>query len=353
MKNKIFIMTFHWATNYGAVLQAYALQKYLEQRGYDVNVVNYVPRKHRKTLFKCFLTRKLWKIKKNILEFRKEKKIEKFRRKYLCMTKCYCCNKQLKKAKWESATYICGSDQIWNPHFTMMGEGKATSAYYLEFAPIRSKKIAYAASFGTKEISEYMGDFIKGLLQSFDKISVRENSAKKIIETLGMEATVVCDPVFLLEKSQYDEFVVEAKNTKKQLFSYILHENQKKAQSIGKYIAKTLSLNWVEECGWSIERWMSNIKKSEFIVTNSFHATAFALIFHVPFVTVLISGSGMNDRIQTLLEKARLQNRIIDKYDEEQINEVINSNINWDNVDYEMWKMKKHSINFLTETCKL
>ncbi len=353
MKNKVYTMTFHWATNYGAVVQAYALQKCLEQMGCDVEIINYVPRKHKKTLLRCFRTRKLWTVRKQVQEYIKERKIEIFRQRYLRRTKCFSNNGQLMNEKWGQATYICGSDQIWNPYFTMQGEGIPTSAYYLEFAPEDSNKFAYAASFGTDEISESMQKFIKDLLLRFRKISVRENTAKRIVKDLKLEAIVVCDPVFLLERNQYEIFADDSPNSKGKLFSYILHEKQETARVIGTYVAENLRLEAVDERSWTIEQWLGNIKNAEFVITNSFHATAFALIFHIPFITVLVSESGMNDRIQTLLENMSLKNRMIENFNEEQINEAIKSDIDWKYVDYKILQMRESSMDFLSDICEL
>lgn len=351
MMNKVYTITFHWATNYGAVLQAYALQTFLVEMGYDVEIINYVPEKYKKTLLRCFRTRKLQKVKKQIKEYLKEKKIEKFRNKYLHRTKCFSSNGQLLNEEWEVATYICGSDQIWNPYFTMQGEGKPTSAYYLEFVPDNSNKIAYAASFGSIEIKEEMKRYVKELLKTFQEISVRENTAKQIVRDLNLEATIVCDPVFLLDSKKYEVLIDGSWDLEGQLFSYILHENQEQAERVSKYVADILGLEHFSEVNLSIEQWLGRIKKAGFLITNSFHATAFALIFHIPFLTVLISGSGMNDRIKTLLEKMGLQDRIIECFDEKQINQVVECQIDWNNVDAQVSKIREFSKNFLLKSC--
>lgn len=351
MNNKVYTITFHWATNYGAVLQAYALQEFLAREGYDVEIINYVPTKYKKTFLRCFRARTLKKLRRQIREYLKEKKIEKFRTKYLRRTKCFSSNKQLSNESWGEATYICGSDQIWNPHFTLQGEGKPTSAYYLGFISCNSNKVAYAASFGAVEVKDDMEKFVKNLLKDFYSISVREDTAKQIVQRMNMKATLVCDPVFLLDGEQYETLIENNLDSERHLFSYILHENQDYVEEISKYVAEIMKLKKINDVGTSIEEWLSRVKNAKFIITNSFHATAFALIFHIPFISTLVSGSGMNDRIKTLLEKMDLQNHIVNNFDKNQIDQLVACKINWSDVDAKVSEMREFSRDFLLKSC--
>jgi hypothetical protein len=204
-------MTFHWATNYGAVLQSYALQHYLQTQGVETEIINYIPRNFTKTFFGCLLGNPK-KYKTNFRELKKERAIRPFRQKHLRTTKLYSTHEELTAAVWDNGLYICGSDQIWNPYFTMQGEGKITLSYYLDFAPKGSKKVSYAASFGTTKLEMPMSKIVAEQLVSFDAISVRERSAVAMLERVGISAQLICDPVFLLSKSEWDEVLSEAYN---------------------------------------------------------------------------------------------------------------------------------------------
>ena len=135
---KKYIITFHWATNYGAVLQAYALQNFLQETGDEVAIIDYTPDNLKKTFLRAVLT-KPTKYAKNFAELKKERKISKFRKKYFKLTKLYKSNAELKAEKWDHATFICGSDQIWNPYFTLYGEGQKTLSYFLDFVSCRQE----------------------------------------------------------------------------------------------------------------------------------------------------------------------------------------------------------------------
>ena len=126
------IITFHWATNYGAVLQAYALQEKLSQEGHKASFINYYPARYKKNYFNDVLTRHIKQIPKRLREIKKERKIALFREKYLNATKYYSTSAKLKKANFLYDAYICGSDQIWNESFTSKGERKKTFSYFLD-----------------------------------------------------------------------------------------------------------------------------------------------------------------------------------------------------------------------------
>ncbi len=347
---KVYTLTFHWATNYGAVLQAYALQKYLLNKGYDAKLIDYVPKGYQKTLLGCLRARSIGQLQYNVREYRKEHKMEQFRNRYLKRTKKFHTSLDLQEQAWGKAVYICGSDQIWNPHFTMKGEGKQTSVYYFGFVPKNCQKLSYAASFGVTTIDDDMAKFIQPYLCEFDQLTVRENTAKQILEHAGNEAEVVCDPVFLLERTYYQDIASTSEHTesKGNVFSYILHQNQKEAKEVAKFVSDTLGAKTVDGTkGLTIEAWLSNIRDAKFVVTNSFHATAFALLFHIPFVTVLIPGSGMNDRITTLLEKVNLQERAVLGWNQEKIEKIVKDEIAWEQVDGKVSAMRAHAERFL------
>lgn len=303
---KIGIITFHWATNYGAVLQAYALCRYLYETGNEAQLIDYYPRKYKKTFIRAFLTKHLRLIPDRVKEISKEKQIECFRCKHLNRTRYFAAGKKLKDFDFDC--YICGSDQIWNESFLQYGERGMTYSYFLDFAP-ESKIIAsYAASFGAIRYKECLKPYIKKYLSRFDFISVRENTGMDILHDIGIEDyRVVPDPTLLLDRVDYERFLIPNTNGKKYNFVYMLHGKLSDAENV----MRSMDENENIVCdNMGIEEWLTNIYYAEHIITNSFHGVVFSIIFEKPFTVLLIDGSGMNDRLFTLLDKLGLTDRI-------------------------------------------
>lgn len=344
--DQAFIITFHWATNYGAVLQSYALQTYLMEQGKDVHIIDYVPKGFEKTLPRALIGKSISQIRTQWREYQKERKMRVFRQKYLRLTKRFVTLAELRAHAWSTGMYICGSDQIWNPYFTMHGENGVTTSYYLDFLP-EGQKVAYAASFGVTSLNNDMERVIDPLLRQFDRISVRESTGVSILEKIGVQAELVCDPVFLIQRTQYEKLMNERTESGK-VFKYILHKNQDAANQIATYIQDRLRVECYEQMEtMTIHEWLSGLRSARFVVTNSFHAVAFAIIFHVPFVAVLIKGSGMNDRLLTLLSAVGMESRIIYDMDEAKINTIMQEQIDWNKVDESVRSMRKRSQAFL------
>jgi exopolysaccharide biosynthesis predicted pyruvyltransferase EpsI len=336
---KIGILTFHWATNYGAVLQAYALQNYLRKKGYDVYIINYRPKQYKKSLFKCFINLRFLLFPTLIKEYLKEQKLEVFRKENLNETIEYESLSQLKNNPPLMDVYICGSDQIWNPHFTTKGENnKSTSTYFLDFGESDIKRIAYSVSFGCEKYPKEAANVAMKYLPNFTNISVRENSGISIIKKLGYNNIVkLPDPTILLCKQEYD-FLTRNENNGKNIFVYMLRNENINKKKILSHFEKGYKLKLCDRkySIYSIENWLSNIKNASFVITNSFHGMVFSIIFHVPFVVIKAKGNsaGMNDRFFSLLSEIGLGNRIIS--DSNNFDSLVGSTINWQNIDKEL-----------------
>ena len=345
-------ITFHWAKNYGAVLQAYALQKYLIKSGFNTEIINYLP------LRTAFANNVTAIKKKDFAFFRKANSFKHFRKNELVIgKKKYYSNKALFSCKDKYSAIIAGSDQIWNMSFTKKAEGKPTLSYYLNFAGANTKRISYAASFGTNRLDESVASLITPELKRYSAISVRENSAAKMLAELGINAACVLDPTLLLDAEDYAPLVAKCKSHEKEtVFTYIIHSNQTAAKEISRYVCDKFSpstqkhINGVKDCG--IYEWLYKIKNADFVVTNSFHGTAFSLIFHKPFITVAVPKSGMNDRITTLLDAVGLSHRFLNEFNSTDIDTVLNDDIDWQKVDNHIRDMKTASEAFLTEALK-
>lgn len=351
---KIGILTFHWASNHGAILQAYALQQYLCSINpeYDVQVIDYYPEKYDKSFKRIFKSLNPIAIKKNYNEYRKEKKIKDFRSK-LNRTKRFYTTYELEKDIDLFDLVIVGSDQVWNEAFTLRGEGKITTIYYLPFVG-KFRKISYAASFGYETMSTEIKEIVLPLLEKFDAISVREKSGQKLLKEVGVPSQVVCDPTLLLHKEEYQK-ICEGKCAEKFIAKYVLRKQTSETiQQIDKIIASSKDdKNVIDIEMTSIEKWLNLIKNASLLVTNSFHGVVFSLIFHTPFVVVLENSSrqGMNDRLLTLLSYVDLQDRIISNNTDMGLKDL--KDIDWEYIDKSILSISEKSKDFLLYNCNL
>lgn len=187
---RINILTWLYNGNFGTVLQAYALQKFLISQGFDCVDINYKPSGKSKIMnwitsrnsFSLFIdkyeNKKNMKLsKKSELFHSRELKFDVFRKENINLTKEFKSPKELKNNSFEADAYICGSDQIWSPKLL-------NPIYYFSFLPVESKKISYATSFGVTETTNRKKNIIKKYLNDFNAISVRENEGAKFVEQI-------------------------------------------------------------------------------------------------------------------------------------------------------------------------
>jgi len=325
---KIKTITCHDVYNVGASLQAYALQRYLSNLGNEVEIIDYKPEYllHYRLMgvnnpvYNRPILREMYQLMKlpGRLKARRsirKKKFDVFREDYLRTTpKTYHSIKDLKKCPPIADMYIAGSDQIWNPLFK---NGRDPS-FFLQFGDEFTRRVSYAASFATDWIEEPYFSDIQEWLQSFDSISVREKSGLRILESMGYIGIQVCDPVFLLEKDIWESLEVYS-GKKPYLFVYDF-DNNKLLHTIAKQLAEKynwsiISVNQLEGADEIVgsmgpREFLGYIKNAEFIISNSFHATAFSLIFNKNFY-VLNRNEMINMRMSDLLSDMGLDDRII------------------------------------------
>lgn len=326
---RIGIMTFHWATNYGAVLQAYCLQEYLRELGHDVEIINYKPKRHDMNLWNYLKRPANWKkIRKFQIIQKKEKILESFRNKYLYRTKRFCSINDLQADTLDYDILISGSDQVLNSFYTMSGEGKPTSAYYLNFGRKDAKRIGYAVSFGCVVYPETALEKASEWIQCFDAIGVRENSGLDILNQLSFkkQKRVVPDPTILYGKKFFGNLGVNTTITKEDYICVYMLRKEITIEGNVRYIDDTKE-------PLSMEQWLTTITQAKFLVTNSYHGSIMAILSHVPFVVLVENGetAGMNDRFQTLLSVLGLSNRILN--DSSELSNLYKKTIDWNKID--------------------
>lgn len=217
--------------------------------------------------------------------------------------------------------FVVGSDQVWNPYMTMSKQG--VTKYFLKFTD-RKKRMSYAASFGISEIPEKYVSMYKEGLSGFEHISVRESSAVDIISNLtGQNAIHVIDPVFLLSSEQWEKIAQKGKKytNDKYILRYFLGENNELYETKIRSIAKKKNLKIIDlfdtastVCETGPKEFVRLIKESELVITDSFHATAFSIIFEKQFIAlkrVRLDGQDMWTRISSLLEMFEIDENLV------------------------------------------
>lgn len=348
---RIGILTLPLHTNYGGILQAYALQTVLERMGHEVHVIEKKRRPLSIPIQKmpfCYGKR----IVKNIIgrkcpifyeqKYNREQPIirqntDKFIKKYIHIAE-YDVFSDIKESEYDAI--VVGSDQVWRPKY--FGLNQIENAY-LKFAEgWNIKRIAYAASFGTDEweYTPKQTEECGRLLRMFDVVSVREDSAVNLCKKhFGVEAQHVLDPTMLLGKEDYIKLFTDANTPKSKgnLLCYILDENEEKTALV-KRIADEKGLKpfnvksqsddvnspLSERIQPPLEQWLRGFYDAEFVVTDSFHACVFSILFNKPFLAVGNTERGMS-RFKSLLGSFKLENCFVTSHESFSFDE----NINW------------------------
>lgn len=386
---KIAIFTY-WTSsdNYGQLLQCYALQKYLRDKGYEAYLVRYSPIsqniRHNPTIWNKFKNVKLknllpWVRKRLKAEIAYEnhlrklnkklnlqRKFDEFRNSYLCVSEIiYHSIEELKANPPQADIYICGSDQVW--HDSLLEPNVA--GWYLQFGDSNIKRISYAASIG-RNISLEEKDIFKTYLSKFDAISLREQNACNYVQNIGFtKAIVVADPTILLPIDEFTEIIPSVlPNSDSYILFYtlnirtskeicweeiypIIKEENLKVKSVcssGYYPAR----NIIPDCDniqATIPEWISLIKGAQYIVTTSFHGIVFCIKLHKPFIAIPLTNeySKSNVRLTSLLDFVGLSSQMYSQTSN--IRELLHAKISWDIVDLKMNELRQKGINFLNK----
>lgn len=329
---KVGIITYHFARNYGAVWQCFALQEHLKNRGYDVSVLNAVSKTQEKnnSLFNKRDGLKNIIVNMVLLPFirqrtEKEKSFSEFVDQYLNCTRKVTNNQELKNLI-DSEQYdavLSGSDQVFNPHIADFED------MFLFPFEVKAKKIGYSVSIGESvynEIAMY-SDYIR----DFHRIGVRELTAKPVVEKLyGKETDSTVDPVLLLNKSNWEQFVTKNKSGKKYLLCYFIDkkpivENMSIAEEIAMRKGLEIKVIWMHLTQKSFDkRFINNAGPIEFlnylynadtVITDGYHGTVFSTIFQKELYSIINNRNSPDTRIKDYLTLIGLDNRLIYKDD--------------------------------------
>lgn len=331
------ILTYQRAENYGAMLQAYALKTYLQGLGHDVSFVDYWPDYHR-LFFELFSWQKFressmrgkivmlyyllfWNSTRRV----RKKNFEEFMYKELGLSQEIAFRSDDDVVRGYDVVFY-GSDQIWRKQ--KMKSHPGFDYWYFGSENVKARKIAYAASMGAIEVTPTEKVALKELLNKFDAISVREDSLKEFLASLDVESQLVCDPVFLLSRMQWEALV--RKSTEPLPYPhYILvynllgqsstvHFSEKLSRDKGLPIVE-INKKYVPYIGHKhynrtarVEDFLSLIAGADYVVSNSFHGVALSIIFHKQFFAV---GMGQRaGRVTSLLNTLEIGERYTEQY---------------------------------------
>ena len=366
---KIGILTLPLHTNYGGILQAYALQTVLERMGHEVEVLDKPDQIHRPLWRNAMTFAKRLALRvfgKNVsLNYQKEYNTrERAKRRY---TKAFI-QKYIHKRvidRYEKISpndydaIVVGSDQVWRRCY--MPENDVRIAFLDFTKDWNIKRIAYAASFGvdTWEYNPKDTKIAQKAIQRFDAVSTREKSGVELCKKYldYTKAIHVLDPTMLLDKSDYEKLVEQSDKTYNpdgDLMLYILDYtdeirefvnkvanklNLRPFDTNSKYEVKGATLDEIVQP--PVEQWLRSFIESSFVITDSFHACVFSILFHKPFLVVGNEKRGMS-RLHSLLSILGLEDRIIIDLNIQSIN-----SIDWNTVDNKIANMRNKSNVFV------
>lgn len=383
MSEKIGIITFHCAENYGAFLQTYALQTVLNEMGHHTEIIDYSPeylekmykiihhrsiiletdtasQKFLKYIYSCYM---------DLLNFGTIRR----RQKTFASSQYHCLNlspasthtfEELSASEMDYTCCISGSDQIWNPRLT---NGQLDPAYFLVFANESVNKISYAVSMGSRSLEPQYRSELQKYLQTYTSISVREGSATPFLEQLSKKpVAAVLDPTLLLTQKHWSNFAGRPKrsdNLSNCILVYSLAgpfqnsrlgknsvlglaDRLKKVHNLERviYIGNGQTRLYPKETYVPPEEFPWYFVHAAFVVTDSYHGTIFSIINKKPFYT--IQPEAGNTRVLDLLTSLGIRDRLIASASEIT---NIHSDIDWDAVEQKLTILRKHSLEYLTK----
>jgi hypothetical protein len=360
---KIAILTQALHSNYGGLLQNYALQQVLRQMGHDgVTIDRHIERKE--SLLKNFVK---WLYRHVKSTYNSGFLTAKQKQRIACLQTQFIKQNIIKTPKLITQAqfdayvsnnrfdaYIVGSDQCWRPCYSANIKN-----YFLDFIQdSTTKKVSYAASFGVDvwEYSEALTPVVEKLAKEFDAVSVRERSAVDLCKKhLNRDATWVVDPTMLLGADGFMKFITPD-NSRQFVLNYLLEESAQ-SKALVRAVANELNIDNIidnlpspifkrcdtlsKHTNISVEKWLSNIYNSSFVITDSFHGAVFSILFNKPFIVKLNAVRG-NTRLESLLEDFDLVECICQDVEHFKL-----PTFNWQKINIKVQSRKFESYNFL------
>ena len=363
---KVGLLTSHSSMNIGGLLQAYCLKRQIMELGYECDIVPYVPTHHdlKKHPIKYIFQRKRWLTRSffvitHFRSFRKRSKLFKsFKKAYLVVDEQACDYSSLPLRIREYKCVCVGSDQLWN----LNKKDNDNGAYYLNFKHDDLNVFSYAVSFGDGLLK--CPEKIQGMLpclDSFLRISVRDEKSQEFLSNNGHQSTLCLDPTLLPDRAFWDQF---PKNKGKH--DYILiygfenaYQNYRDLVSVALKISKETGLpvfnaimdekltknGFVERFDVGPVEFLGLLRGASYVITNSFHGTIFSIVNKVPFFVVADSEKGLDGRKETLLRQTNLMDRVLTNNSD--VSRILDSKVDFDASWNLLKPLRESSIDYL------
>lgn len=371
MKN-IGILTFHKSINYGSALQAYALQQAVNELGYSSEIIDYKPHNYNYmyALFRPWnsydnVRYNLGNLKYNRVIRRGHKEFALFREKYMTLTSAsFQYGMKLDEINNCFENLVCGSDQIWNP------KSKDSDLNYFFPFPHKAQKISYAVSLNDGSLKDQKNaEQYKKHLLDFDALSVREKDAQIELEQfLGKDVSVSLDPTLLHFSEKYDQICSQRVVGEPYIFFYSIGYSFAAVEAAVKLAERTGLKVYVLYTGRGVKRvlrqykniqlvrnhvspcdFLSLIKYANYIVTDSFHGTAFSIIYQKKFFSIGTSDQNgvliRDARICNILEQLQLEQHFVSAKEVAEI--CLDTEIDYSAVNRRRMNLRDESIHYL------
>ncbi|SCN26550.1 Polysaccharide pyruvyl transferase [Clostridium sp. N3C] len=368
---KVGLITLHRVGNYGSVLQTYATQYIIQKMGYDVEVIDYYPERlhligmlkrikdRGELLSKSLLVRNICRMIIFPSYIRRFKVFSDFLKRYINMSSItYNSIEELRQNPPQSDIYCTGSDQVWNSGWNE----KIEYPYFLDFVSNGARCFTYAASFGKSSLDEWEKQETHRLLEKYKYISVRESAGIKILNDLDIHNAIhVLDPTLLLDKHDWETLISKKYSNKKYILLYNINRN-KELDKYAKEFAKRkklpiyyLSYNYHDiikggrliACP-TVEEFLSLINNAQYILTDSFHVTAFSMNFEKQILVYY--PPKFSSRLESIVNLVGIQNRVIRDIHDFTISD---NPIDFSNVNRVLKEQRNYSMSFLEKALSL
>jgi hypothetical protein len=360
---KIALITIHHANSYGGNLQAFASQKLLSRYG-ETKIIDYKT-PHLSSSMRLIRfgggLRSILRVGKDLFRLRPRKrlivKFKKFAQQFLVLTRPIDRRIDLGRLEAEFDVFVCGSDQIWNPKVL----GYFDTSYMLDFVKIK-KKISFASSSGSHRFSTTEEPNVVNCLNSFSYLSVREKDTGSMVSSILDDRVVshVLDPTLMLNKNEWLDYLglKDEASPERYVLVYTLKKDSL-TRAVVDLVALELNLKVVAIdqdtiLGYRVDKHLMDaspvdyvqlFSQASFVVTNSFHGTAFSVNFGIPFV-VTIPETGLN-RIKGFLESVGLCGRLIESVTD--FEKVMAKPIDQDLVFKKLNSLRQQTFEYLDE----
>lgn len=385
-KNKVGIVTlYHNNYNFGGLLQAYALPKVIKEHfGIEAEQIDYIPAEQ-KTKIKPNNDKKsvlqyLYQLvynfgivffgtisKKNL--YQRKQAFDSFMDEILHSEIAYDQN-TISKSLDQYRLFICGGDQIWNDY----KEKQNIKVYTLQFVPSHVKKIAYAPSMAILETTSDFNQIMRTGLNELNSVSVREKKSVSLLELLtNKKINIVVDPVLLMTENEWECVARVPQKKDKYILCYLLGDSEEYREAVKKFARKMkkpiltfphIFLNVVRKCDLFFgdihdytsgpREFLGLIRNAEFVITDSFHACVFSMIFKTPFVVFERNKIGekgnMNSRIYDFLEEYHLENQLVSEKELADMKDIPGIDFTYAHKHWE--KRREESLKYLENALK-